>query len=270
MKPDRSFGSKPDDKEIDGLLLTLWDDDSPHFELYMRGILAFAEYTWSGNRRSKEEIKAAYRHREYGSALSGEEFGFVEQLEEAVEWWNAALLKSNSRNNIPYMADPLEEAVIDLPFSGDHGDWTAEHSLRLQGAAMAQRNCIKVNAAIDSMKTLAVRNHYRLEVYEQVSNLVRFSGQVLFALQAYDIAVEGQEKQEALAILQHFLLEFHTIRQQLEEVYGRTRILNKPEGYKLDQDHHQHMANQSLNFDWQFWAEIYFLEKLETQINNLQ
>lgn len=34
--------------KADGLLLTLWDDDSPHFELYQRGIAIFAEYTWSG------------------------------------------------------------------------------------------------------------------------------------------------------------------------------------------------------------------------------
>jgi hypothetical protein len=38
----------------------------------------------------------------------------------------------------------------------------------------------------------------------------------------------------------------------------------------LDQDHHLHLANQSINFDWQFWAEIYFLETLENQLNSLQ
>jgi hypothetical protein len=270
MMPDRSFEINSDDRELDGLLLTLWDDDSPHFELYMRGILAFAEYTWSGDRRSKEEIKAAYRHREYGSALSGEEYGFVEQLEEAVAWWDAALLKSNSRNRLRTMEDPVEEAVIDLPFSGEHGEWTAKHSLRVQGAAMAVRECNKVIATIDSMKTKAVWNQYRLEVYEQVAKLVRFSGIAVFTLQTYDIAMGGKEKQEALEILKRLPEDFKVLRAEFEEVYGRTRILNKPEGYKLDQDHHQHMANQSINFDWQFWAEIYFLEKLETQINNLQ
>jgi hexosaminidase len=250
-------------------LLTLWDDDSPHFELYMRGILAFAEYTWSGDRRSKEEIKAAYRHREYGSALEGEEYAFVELLEEAVAWWDAALLKRDSRNFLRDVEDPAEEAVIDLPFTGEHGDWTTEHSLRVQGAAMAVRNCNKVLAAIDSMKTKAVRNQYRLEVYEQVAKLVRFSGIAVFTLQTYDIAMAGKEKEEALAILKQLPEDFKVLRAELEEVYGRTRILHKPEGYLLDQDHHYHMANQSINFDWQFWAEIYFLEKLSKQINDL-
>ncbi len=270
MKDNNSFDLKPKDREIDGLLLTLWDDDSPHFELYMRGILAFAEYTWTGDERSKEEIKAAYRHREYGSALSGEEYGFVDQLEIAVEWWNAGLLKSNSRNNLRNMEDPLEEGVIDLPFSSEHGDWTAEHSLRVQGATMAIRECNNAELIIETMLTRAVRNQYRLEVYKQVLNLVRFSGQAVFDLQTYDIAMEGIERQEALAILQQLPEEFLALRAQLEEVYGRTRILNKPDGYLLDQDHHLHMANQSLNFDWQFWSEIYFLEKLEKEINNLQ
>ena len=67
----RSFALTSIEKKIDGLLLTLWDDDSPHFELYMRGIVAFSEYCWSGERRSKEEIKAAYRQREYAHALAG-------------------------------------------------------------------------------------------------------------------------------------------------------------------------------------------------------
>ena len=45
----KSFSLTSVEKELDGLLLTLWDDDSPHFELYKRGIYAFAEYTWGGN-----------------------------------------------------------------------------------------------------------------------------------------------------------------------------------------------------------------------------
>ena len=267
MENIRSFANTSIEMGIDGLLLTLWDDDSPHFELYMRGILTFAEYTWSGDVRSKEEIKAAYRHREYANTLSGEAFGFVDQLEHAVAWWNAALLKANIRNELPYMEDPAGEAVIDLPFSGEKGEWTRKHSIRLQNAAMALRNCNQVAAAIDSMKTKALRNNYRLEVYEQVNNLVRYSGKVIFALQAYDIAMAGQEEQEALDRLRQLQEEFDILRAQFEEVYGRTRNLTKPENYLLDQDHHRHLANQSINFDWQFGAELYFLKKLEAQIN---
>ncbi len=268
MENIRSFATTSIDMEIGGLLLTLWDDDSPHFELYMRGILAFAEYAWSGDIRSKEEIKAAYRHREYGHALSGEEFGFVDDLEKAVEWWNAALLKSDSRNNLRNMEDPTE-AVIDLPFSGARSEWTEKYSVKLQNAALSMRYCNRAIAMIDTMKTLADRNLYRLEVYEQVAKLIQFSGNAMIALQFYDIATTEQEKQEALSILKKLPPEFEVLRAGFEEVYAHTRILNKPEGYILDQDHHRHMANQSINFDWQFWAEIYFLEKLSEEIKNL-
>ena len=62
----KTFAVSSIQNELSGLLLTLWDDDSPHFELYKRGIAAFAEYTWSGEQRSQKEIKAAYRQRAFG------------------------------------------------------------------------------------------------------------------------------------------------------------------------------------------------------------
>ena len=56
----KSFSLTSVAKELDGLLLTLWDDDSPHFELYKRGIYAFAEYTWGGNDLSSKEFKSKF------------------------------------------------------------------------------------------------------------------------------------------------------------------------------------------------------------------
>ena len=63
--------------------------------------------------------------------------------------------------------------------------------------------------------------------------------------------------------------EFTALRNDLETVYSKTRILDKPDDYILDQDHHVHMANQSLNFDWQFIGEQLFLEKLDKEMPNL-
>jgi len=60
--------------------------------------------------------------------------------------------------------------------------------------------------------------------------------------------------------------DFSAVRSEMERTYGETRVLNKPEGYQLDQDHHQHLANQSTSFEWQFAAELAFLEKLYQQI----
>jgi hexosaminidase len=262
----RSFAMTSIEKKIDGLLLTLWDDDSPHFELYMRGILAFAEYSWAGDSRSKEEIKAAYRQREYAHALAGEEYGFVDQLEKMVGWWNASLLQSNQRNGLRKMDNPGEEGVIELPFSGEKGSWTEKHASRLDAATSIVADAEEIAATIAAMKTEANRNQYRLEVYEQVNQLVSFSAEALLVLKAYDTSGDEQEAEEALKAVQLLSEKFVSLKSDMEQVYGETRVLTKPEGYLLDQDHHRHLANQSASFDWQFAAELAFLEKLHQQI----
>ena len=82
------------------------------------------------------------------------------------------------------------------------------------------------------------------------------------------LSVEERKKglQDVLAQLDVFM----ELRKEFENVYGKTRILHKPENYILDQDHHVHLANQSLNFDWQFLAEIKFFEKLEAYIKSME
>lgn len=262
----RSFAMTSIDKKIDGLLLTLWDDDSPHFELYMRGILAFAEYSWSGDRRTKEEIKAAYRQREYAHALAAEEYGFVDQLEKMVGWWNGSLLQSNVRNSLHTMDNPSEEGVIELPFSGEKGAWTVKHASRIDAATSILEDAEEISATIAIMKTEANRNQYRLEVYEEVNQLVSFSAEALLVLEAYDTAGDEQEAQEALNSVQQLSEKFLALKTKMEQVYGQTRVLTKPEGYQLDQDHHRHLANQSTSFDWLYVAELAFLEKLHQQI----
>ncbi len=265
MENIRSFAMTSIEKGIDGLLLTLWDDDSPHFELYMRGILAFAEYSWTGDQRSKEEIKAAYRHREYANGLSGDEYAFVDQLEQMVAWWNTAFLQGNRRVSLAGMEDPVEEGIILMPSMDDKGAWTEKHKERLEMATRIVTSSEEIANTIESMKSVAIRNQFRLEIYEQVNELVRFSARTLLTLQAYDTAGGESEESEAFGKIGQLREEFKTLRGELEEVYGQTRILTKPDGYILDQDHHQHLANQTLSFDWQFTAELLLLEKIDTQ-----
>jgi len=264
----RSFAKTSIDKGLNGLLLTLWDDDSPHFELYKRGILAFAEYSWAGEKRSKEEIKAAYRQREYSHELVPEEYAFVERLEHLAGWWNGALLQGGERNNLRSHVDPLNERVIELPVKGEKGAWTEKHADRLEMADKVVEDCDAVAATIESMKSKALRNRYRLEVYEQVNKLVSFSARALLALQLYDTAQDDVAATEALKQVQQLEEEFGLLREEVEKVYGKTRILSKPEGYILDQDHHLHLANQTRSFDWLFTAEMYFFEKVNSQILN--
>jgi hypothetical protein len=167
------------------------------------------------------------------------------------------------------MGKYAESAVIELPFSGEKGEWSKKYAKKIEAAASILNTCEYIGATIASMKQLATRNLYRLEVYEQVNNLVRYSAHALLALYDYDTALNDELSREAFAAIQLLPLEFKNLRAELELVYSKTRILNKPKGYLLDQDHHLHMANQSINFDWEFWAEIYFLKKLEKQINTM-
>ena len=68
-----------------------------HFELYHRGIIAFANDTWSGDQLSKSELKKAYRQREFSHSLSEEAFAFIDSLEQPVGQWKNILLKGNKK-----------------------------------------------------------------------------------------------------------------------------------------------------------------------------
>lgn len=265
MENIRTFALSSIEKGLDGLLLTLWDDDSPHFELYMRGILAFAEYAWSGDLRTKPEIKSAYRHREFSSRTAAETFAFIDLLEKPVEFWNNALLKDQKdRRGLKMLENPLEEAVMDLPDRTNPLQWSSQYTERLEKAEVLLELCDTIDSRIETIKPMAIRNSYRLEVYEQVNNLVRMAPRFLLALQAYDEASNEQMAEERLQQIRQLTEEFQTMREEMEQVYGETRLINKPEDYLLDQDHHSHLANQTISFDWLFTAELLFLEKIET------
>jgi len=262
----KSFAKNSIEQNLRGLLLTLWDDDSPHFELYWRGILAFAEQTWAGVDREKEELLVAYRQREFSKAASGEEFAFVDQLEAPVAFFRNALINNTDRRNLIGLDTPIDNAIIDLPDRSSPGNWTTANDEILQEAEMLLKTADSVTSKINAIKDQAIRNKYTLDVYEQVNQLAKFAPSVLLALRDYDIAGNEELALAKLKDIRQMRSQFEATRKKLEEVYGQTRILNKPENYKLDQDHHTHLANQSINFDWQFYAELMFLEKLERQL----
>ncbi|WP_190809456.1 glycoside hydrolase family 20 zincin-like fold domain-containing protein [Flagellimonas sp. S3867] len=262
----KSFALSSIESGLNGLLLTLWDDDSPHFELYMRGILAFSEYTWSGDKRTKGEVKSAYRHREFSDSLSNEQFGFIDLLESPVAQWKNILLEGNSRNYLMSKPEAMEKLVIEMPVANNPGKWSEKYADRIKIAKETIKTTDTIASKIGEMKNLAKRNTYNLEIYEQVNNLVRFSNQALLQLNDYDQTTDNLERKKALERLSELKAQFGALRKEMESTYGKTRILTKPDNYILDQDHHVHLANQSLSFDWQFYAEILFLQKLEKNI----
>ena len=251
----------------DGLLLTLWDDDSPHFELYQRGIAIFAEYTWAGEKRSTDQLHQAYRQRAFGPALASADFEFINALEGPVaEWKNMLLDKGRDRNRLRKLENPIEEAVIPFPDLDSAGKWSETYQSKIH---QANANLAKVDSILNEIgqaKKTALRNTHQLEVYEQVAQVVQFSNRAILTLAELD-EPSGEKRDVALSKLKEMDAEWATLLANVEEVYGKTRELNKPKDYILDQDHHVHLANQALNFrDWQFYVESLFLEKLKREL----
>jgi hypothetical protein len=250
--------------KADGLLLTLWDDDSPHFELYQRGISIFAEYTWAGEKRNTDQLHAAYRQRAFGLALASAENEFINALEGPVaDWKNMLLDKKRDRNRLRKLENPIEQALISFPDPDSAGAWTKKYQDKI---SLAEANLARVDSVLQKLqkaKKSAIRSTYQLEVYEQVAQVVQLSNRAILTLAELD-EPSGEKRTQAQAKLAGMEEEFLTVLGELESVYAKTRQLNKPADYILDQDHHVHLANQALNFaDWQFYVEGLFLEKVK-------
>ncbi|REG83143.1 family 20 glycosylhydrolase [Algoriphagus antarcticus] len=260
----RDFALISIDNNADGLLLTLWDDDSPHFELYRRGIAIFAEFTWSGEKRTSDELHTAYRQRTFGSELASTDFEFINDLEGPVAFWKNALLESSNRNRLKGMDNPIQDAVLTLPEANAPGEWTERNKEKLAKAKESQLVVDSILYKISESKKAALRNTYTLEVYEQVAKVTQFSNKSLLLLAEWDLAKTAEEREATKEKLLNLEGEWQDQLAELETVYGKTRELNKPDDYILDQDHHDHLANQAIKFsDWQFYAEDLFIQKIK-------
>ena len=260
----RIFAEQSIKRNYNGLLLTLWDDDSPHFELYKRGISAFAEFTWGGLQRSKAEFKKVYRHRMFGPDFTSEEYAFIDGLDKPVAVWTNLLVKEGThRNALNQLKNPIENYIIDLPEFDKKGTWTQKYSKRLADIKVQSVALKKIRRTIASLQAKNTSAKYNLEVYNEVINLVDYNFKLMKSLSLLDNALSAEEEAKMIKDLQNLVYEFKEVRKQFEDIYSKSRILNKPSDYILDQDHHRHPANQSINFDWQFTAELMLLTKIK-------
>lgn len=262
----RDFASISIRNGAKGLLLTLWDDDSPHFELYSRGISVFAEFTWAGEKRTIEELEQTFRQRTFGPGLADESMEFIDSLELAVGFWKNALLKpGQDRNHLTNKGENALHSVIELPNLDSAGAWSEKYKDRL---AKAKENHLRIEAIVEQIqksKNSAKRNTYKLEVYEQVAQIAQFTNRTLLTLEELD-EPSGESRSQAEAKLKTLASEWKAIQSQVEAVYGQTRQLDKPADYIIDQDHHAHLANQALKFsDWQFKVEQMLVEKVQNR-----
>ena len=265
----RIFAEQSINRNYDGLLLTLWDDDSPHFELYKRGIHAFAEFTWGGLKRSKEEFKKVYRHRKFGPRFQSEEYAFIDVLDQPIGLWTNLLVEEGvHRNSLNQHKNPIEEQIIDLPEFNNKGAWSKKYAQRLTEMEAQTILVSQVQKTLNQMQKEGTKATYNLEVYEQLGKLVNYNFELMQALSSFDQAQSIDQETKTLEKLKKLTSDFKTLRKEFENVYSQTRILNKPKDYILDQDHHRHPANQTVNFDWQFTSELMLLEKIRTHFQS--
>ena len=267
----KAFALSSIEKKLEGLFLTLWDDDSPHFELYKRGIAAFAEYSWSGNKLTIEEFKSNFRHRTFGNKFSDQKFAFIDKLEKPVKLWLNMFLEPNVRRSaIAKEKNPLKTFIIDLPNSNNPGNWSKKYNDKINNAKISLEVSKEVENTIKELMDKNSKNKFNLEVYNQVNELVKFSSNVILSLERLDLSYQvDYDKKLDVSGIKNIENKFILMRKKFEEVYAKTRILEKPETYILDQDHHDHPANQSKSFDWQFFSEIYLIEKLKENYKNI-
>jgi IS30 family transposase len=172
------------------------------------------------------------------------------------------LSKEGWRPGLSKKGNPIETDIIDLPDSNNKGDWSIEYSIKIENAKESLLISKEVEETINNLLNNNSKNKYTLAIYNQVNELVKFSAKAILILEKLDIS-QGLDQKKSLEEIKSLQNKFDSLRINFEKIYSKTRILNKPEDYILDQDHHSHPANQTINFDWQFLSEILFLKKLK-------
>ncbi|MEJ7676157.1 MAG: hypothetical protein WKF59_26515 [Chitinophagaceae bacterium] len=101
FQPIKDFCRITSEKKMDGILCTAWDDCSPHFETYWRGLYDFGFFSWNYTDAKADDVHAMFRHRFYAPALASASFEFQDSLEKALVFWETALINKGHRNNYP-------------------------------------------------------------------------------------------------------------------------------------------------------------------------
>jgi hexosaminidase len=109
--------------------------------------------------------------------------------------------------------------------------------------------------------SVARRNAYTISVFNQINELSVYPAKALLLLEKYDKAPMNMKKQIAQE-LTTYVDGFENLRTNFEAVFSETRMLNNPEGYQLDSNLHEHLANGTNNTDWMFMYEVPFNTKV--------
>jgi hexosaminidase len=246
----KEFCQLTSEKKMNGILCTVWDDCSPHFETVWRGLYDFALFSWNYEDVPMETAHAMFRHRFYAPELESPDFEFQDLLEETMPFWDIALLSEGDRENYHETFH-----LIDLPDPAKPGDWSQQYSEKLGQAGKSIIQYDLIHSRIAKAMDLSRRNRYALNVFDQINDLQAYPSNLLELLSRYDKA-NGEDKKATALLIKQLVNEFPSLRSRFENVYSQTRILGNPEGYQLDSNYHHHLANGTNNTDWMYMYEL--------------
>jgi hypothetical protein len=264
FQPVKDFARITAKDKLDGILLTLWDDASPHFETYWRGIYNFALFGWNYKDVNKDEAYTIFRHRFYGPKLTSPAYAFQDDLEKSMSFWETALINKGSRENYPRQID-----LLDLPDADKPGEWSKKNERKLSDARHEVTRYNAVKQKIAASMQAAKRNKYSLEIFNALNEVQIYPSELLLKLGKYDSAKTPSEKKQAAHEVKAYTESFADIRKSYENISTRTRVLHNPSDYLADQNHHHHLANGTNNSDWMYVYELALNKTIEQKFADL-
>ncbi|MEP7257752.1 MAG: glycoside hydrolase family 20 zincin-like fold domain-containing protein [Flavitalea sp.] len=251
----KDFSRISAEQKLDGILLTMWDDSSPHFETCWRGIYDFAFFSWHYKDVNRDDLHSLFRHRFYGPSLEENYFNFEDSLEISLDFWESALLNKGRRNNYPASID-----MISLPEDPEPVVWREKYMAKIEQARKEVSSYKRINEKIEKAQGAALRNQYSLRIFKQINELQVYSSKVLLLLNGIDMAGDISSRNLAKQELRQYVNDFSSLRKQFEKVFAETRILNKPCDLLPDQG--PHLANGTINTDWMYVYELALNRKI--------
>lgn len=261
----KGFSQLVAENQLEGILATAWDDGSPHLETVWRGLIAQGEFGWNPTAREIETFKQAHAQREYGFRPEDNRMQFLDELEQAIFFFDGALVTAGRRNPA-WGATAF--TLMDLPDKTTPGAWSQKYKEKIDQAGKEALRYEKISEGIHTARQQALRNRYTLQVYEQTNQLQNYPTRLLLALHAYDTATSEASRQAALNQVAEVCDYFHVMRNNLETVYSETRFMQQPEGFIEDFNHHNHLSSKTSNSDWLYYYELPMVKKVRAWLSS--
>jgi hexosaminidase len=274
FKPIKDFCEITTEKKLNGILCTMWDDSSYSFETFWRGIFNFASMSWNYEDIKADSFNAVFRHRFYAPELSDASYEFQNLLEQALWFWDGALINNStytrhlSKDDVynPYgdRGDrgvyPKAIDLIVLPDPEKPGAWSERYKDKLVIAKSEIVRYAIIKERIAKASNLARRNYYSLTLMDRINEFQIYSTNLLLLLDKFDSATSIGDRKTTTRELAAYVSSFYKIRSDLENVISENRFLKNPEGYVRAKT--ADLANGGIDNEWMFVYETPMNEKI--------